>query len=216
VAAALTLDGIHTLGYGGGMTAAQPKPRLERGDWILAALRSLVGGGIQAVKVEPLARDLGATKGSFYWHFTDLSDLRQAMLALWEELATNALAEAESASNLGARERLGLLIDLVTVSPGAAVGGVGIELALREWGRTDPDANTVLQRVDDRRLAALQGMLRAAGAADAELKLKAHLIYAAVIGFESLRLTKRSKGDSVELRPALRALLVSLVEQTDA
>ena len=40
------------------------------------ALRALADGGPDAVRVEPLARALGVTKGGFYWAF----DGRQALL----------------------------------------------------------------------------------------------------------------------------------------
>ena len=45
------------------------------GDWITAALEAMRRGGVEAVAVEAIAVKLGVTKGSFYWHFRDRSDL---------------------------------------------------------------------------------------------------------------------------------------------
>ncbi|MGL4238864.1 TetR/AcrR family transcriptional regulator [Tabrizicola sp.] len=189
------------------MSGTEQKRKLARQDWILAGLRALVKGGIAAVKVEPLARAIGATKGSFYWHFNDLADLHQAMLELWEELATKAITAAVKGSGLDGRGQLMLLIDTISVRPGDVYGGVEVEPALRDWGRTDLRARAVVERVDRQRLQDLQDFLRAAGVTVAELETKAHLIYAAVIGFENLRLTTNA-----EMGPVLRTLVAELVD----
>jgi AcrR family transcriptional regulator len=182
------------------------KQRLGRNDWVLAGLRALVQGGIGVVRVEPLARDLGATKGSFYWHFKDLAELHQTMLELWEALATTAITAAVKASGRDPLGQLMLLVDMVSVRPGETYGGVQIEPAFRDWGRTDPRAREVLVRVDRQRLVDLQDFLAAAGVTETELLPKAQLIYAAVIGLENLRLTTGG-----EMAPPLRALVSQLV-----
>jgi AcrR family transcriptional regulator len=189
------------------MHGAETKPRLEPKDWVLAGLRALVRGGIQAVKVEALARDIGTTKGSFYWHFKDLSDLHQVMLELWEALATTAITAAVKHSGRDGRGQLMLLIDLVSIRPGEVYGGIEVEPALRDWGRTDPRARAVVERVDRQRLRDLQDFLAAAGVTVAELETKAHLIYAAVIGLENLRLTTGS-----DMGPPLQTLVAKLIE----
>lgn len=171
------------------MAVTEQRSRLGRNDWVLAGLRALVRGGIQAVRVEPLARDIGATKGSFYWHFRDLAALQQEMLFFWEEMATKAITAAVKASGRDGFGQLMLLVDMVSILPGEVFGGVEIEPALRDWGRTDPRARQVLERVDRQRLADLAGFLAEAGVPEAERMPKAHLIYAAVIGLEGLRLT---------------------------
>lgn len=188
------------------MSGPKTKHRLGRNDWSLAALRALVRGGIGAVKVEALARDLEATKGSFYWHFKDLAELHQTMLELWEALATTAITAAVTSSNHDPLGKLMLLVDLVSVRPDAVYGGVEVEPALRDWGRTDPRARAVVERVDRQRLADLAGFLQEAGVAETELLPKAQLIYAAVIGLENLRMTTGE-----EMGPPLRDLVLRLV-----
>src|ERR1700739_4772478 len=58
---------------------------LQRADWIRAAFARLALDGIDAVRVEVLARDLHVSKGSFYWHFRDRDELAGAMLEQWDE-----------------------------------------------------------------------------------------------------------------------------------
>src|SRR5215831_18160375 len=57
---------------------------LGRADWLKAARMALLQGGVEAVRVEKLARNLCVTKGSFYWHFRDREELLEALLREWE------------------------------------------------------------------------------------------------------------------------------------
>jgi len=74
-------------------------------DWAEVALDAIAVGGLEAVAVEPLARQLGVTKGSFYWHFTNREALVQAALERWEHLQSNAPIERAEAF-ADPRERL--------------------------------------------------------------------------------------------------------------
>jgi len=85
-------------------------------DWVRAALRALAKGGVGAVAVEPLAQQLGVTKGSFYWHFPTRDALLSAALEHWEKESTEAVIVAVD-TIADPRDRLMRL--------GAAVGGGG-------------------------------------------------------------------------------------------
>src|SRR5829696_5322648 len=67
---------------------------LKAEDWVAAARAAMAEGGIDAVAVEPLARRLGVTKGSFYWHFKDRKALLKATLERWEKESTEARISA--------------------------------------------------------------------------------------------------------------------------
>lgn len=164
-------------------------------------------GGVAAVKVEAQAHDRGATKGSFYWHFKDLGALHHAMLELWESVATTRIGAAVRASGLDGRGELMLLVEMVSIRPGAVYGGVEVEPAVRDWGRIDPHARAVLERVDRQRLLDLQEFLAEAQVPKADLARTAELIYATVIGLESLRLTT-----GAEMGPVLRGLVLGLLD----
>src|SRR5918997_901118 len=74
-----------------------PRARLTRDDWVQAALLAIAEGGTAAVAVEPLAARLGATKGSFYWHFGSRAELVAAALAAWEHRATDEFGAVDAA-----------------------------------------------------------------------------------------------------------------------
>jgi AcrR family transcriptional regulator len=180
------------------------RTRLQPGDWVVAGFRALARGGPQSVGVESLARELKATKGSFYWHFADLATLKLAMLTTWEQLATTEITASVRESGLSARDKLFLLVEKVSITPSEKFGGNAIEPAIREWGRAEPLARAALERVDRQRLADLREFLRAAGLAPMAISQAAVVIYASVIGLESLRLSAGV---------GMREPLLGLVEQ---
>jgi AcrR family transcriptional regulator len=75
------------------MVVRKSDTRLSRDDWARAALAAIARGGIEAIAVEALAARLGATKGSFYWHFKNRDALIEAALAEWERVSTDAVME---------------------------------------------------------------------------------------------------------------------------
>src|SRR3546814_11650797 len=88
------------------------KGRLSAEDWAQAALDLIAENGVAAVAVEPLARRLGVTKGSFYWHFPSRDALLQAALERWESVEQEAVfGTLETTPD--PRERLRNLFQLV-------------------------------------------------------------------------------------------------------
>jgi len=69
------------------------RTRLSSADWEAGALDLLAEQGVTAVAVEPLARRLGVTKGSFYWHFPSREALLKAALERWEKLDEETVFE---------------------------------------------------------------------------------------------------------------------------
>jgi AcrR family transcriptional regulator len=76
--------------------AAGERPNLTADDWAEAALDALASSGLDGVAVEPLARRLGVTKGSFYWHFANRQALLRAALARWERYESDDAIAAAS------------------------------------------------------------------------------------------------------------------------
>lgn len=165
------------------------RPRLTPSDWIMAGFRALISGGPEAVRIEALARDLGATKGSFYWHFKDLRGFHAAMLEAFERLATTEITTAVRRAGDGPLTQVLRLAAMVSALPEAEAGGAALEPALRDWGRTDPLARATLERVDAQRLADLCAFLGEAGLDSARAAEGAVRFYAAVLGLEALRIT---------------------------
>jgi AcrR family transcriptional regulator len=130
------------------------------------------------VRVEPLARLLKVTKGSFYWHFKDRADLLRAMLVAWRRQATLKIIERIERTHKAPLERLSQLIDLPVLGKNSP-RGASLELAIRLWAKSDPQAAEAIKEIDEQRLVHIAGLLRAAGATeDAEVEGRAYLYYA--------------------------------------
>lgn len=125
--------------------------RKSKDGWLEAALEALAEGGIDAVRVEALARSLGVTKGSFYWHFSDRGDLLAALLDRWEDAGTQAIIAEVEAAGGGTRARARRLWKRTVETPHLAA-----ELAIRTWARHEEAVATRVRRVDDRRMGYLR------------------------------------------------------------
>jgi AcrR family transcriptional regulator len=142
-------------------------------------LRALAAGGLGNLSVERLATELGATKGSFYWHFKNRSALIDAALAEWERRDTDQLIE--QASEMDApRERLRWLFSIVF----SDAAGVGIDTALLADAE-DPAVAEALERVAAKRLSYIEAQYKLMGAQAAQDR--AVLTYTAFVGLAQLR-----------------------------
>jgi AcrR family transcriptional regulator len=169
-------------------------------DWLRAAARRLAAGGVAAIAVEALARDMGVTKGSFYWHFRDRPALLAALLADWEARATAPLLDR--LKGLG-RDPLARLWGLMATV--AAEGGGALDPALRAWGLTDRAAAAAVERVDAARLDFIAGEFRALRFAASEAWTRARLLYLHLLGEHALALAPAG-GRLTEARRVLELL----------
>jgi AcrR family transcriptional regulator len=76
--------------FKGKKRAMKPVQKSERttmsaADWERAALDLIAEQGVQAMAIEPLARRMRITKGSFYWHFSSREILLEQALLRWEK-----------------------------------------------------------------------------------------------------------------------------------
>ncbi len=141
-------------------------------------MQELARGGVDAVRVEPLAVSLGVSKGSFYWHFRDRADLLAELLADWERGATASIIALVDASSDDPEARLAELLRVTTAAPEAP----DVELAIRGWGARDPAVRARLARIDERRERYVQGLIEAVGVPRQEAKHRARALYLALIG----------------------------------
>lgn len=150
--------------------------QLEAEDWERAALQAISDGGLGAVAVEPLARRLGVTKGSFYAHFSDRDELVVATLRRWEQVHVDSFTAVADRFQDPA-ERLKALIELAT---SAARGHTVISRLLLE--SDDPRVRAALRRITEFRLAHLDATFRELGVSRRTATHRATIAYAAYIG----------------------------------
>ena len=119
--------------------------------WIEAGISEIARSGVDGVRVEVLAKNLGVTKGGFYRRFRDRAALLNGILQSWSEGRIAAIEQQTSLDGTSARERLKTLVRLYSerVNP----EGMAVELAIRQWARTDQAAADAVASVDAARLA---------------------------------------------------------------
>jgi AcrR family transcriptional regulator len=161
------------------------KKRLTKEDWILAGFRALSRKGLAGLKAEALARELKTTKGSFYWHFSDVAGFQSAMLEYWQRRATEDIIAELNRDDRPAREQLRTLLEHAT-SNDQSYGGRRAELALREWGAADERVASVVHDVDRSRIAFLRSRFLLAGLDERNADQAACGLYASLIGFDQL------------------------------
>jgi AcrR family transcriptional regulator len=155
---------------------------LTAADWTEAALDALARGGLPAVAVEPLAKELGATKGSFYWHFADRQALLAATLELWERRDTDrVIAAVDASQDVETQLRRLLRLAFSSVRDGTAGGAGTVELALQA-SATHPLVAPTLDRVTKRRLAYLTRLYTQLGLSRARARDQGLLAYTAFLG----------------------------------
>jgi AcrR family transcriptional regulator len=162
-------------------TATPPRRRLGRGDWAAAALVAIGEGGIAALVIESLAERLGATKGSFYWHFKDRDELIDAALERWEQKETEEVIERLR----GFEDPAARLRRLFELAFGDNPGG-DIDVALLA-DAANPLVAPVLQRVTQRRLDFLTTAFSDLGVAPESARYHALAAYTAYVGYFELR-----------------------------
>lgn len=154
--------------------AAKKTPKLGRAEWIEAAFRTLTESGVSSIRVETLARRLGVTKGSFYWHFKDRTELLEAVLDKWQEQFVIARVETMGG---GTDDQLLNLLNIVPRQKGSYQRGGAMELAMRSWARTDERAMKAVEQVDRTRVDFVESLLAPRGHTGTEKEARAFLIY---------------------------------------
>ncbi len=149
--------------------------RLSENDWVDAGLRVLASRGFHALKAEPLAKELGVSRGSFYWHFADVEAFHLRVIAHWKALATEAvIAEIEDAQPQ--EQRLPTLLRrALSVDP-------ALEINMRSWAASYGAAAAATAEVDRRRQAYLTQILTECGTVPALAETRAAILYWTYLG----------------------------------
>lgn len=161
-------------------TAMATARQLSPGDWAGAALGAIADGGMAAVAVEPLARRLGTTKGSFYWHFANRDALLDAALVLWEQEHTEAVIVRVGAEPDPLRRLHLLLHTAIGLSQEDLIDAAVLASAQH------PAVAPVLARVTERRVGYLAQLFQELGFTPARARSRGLLAYTAYLGHTQL------------------------------
>lgn len=191
----------------GGRRKVPEKEQLSRDAWLDAAANAIADGGFDNLRVLLLAKKLGVTRGSFYWHFKDHQDLVVSFLQRWRERRLAELANLEPISD-EVEEETRRIMHLLLSDSGRHLWRMRVELAVRDLARRDQLAAQIVAEVDQARLERnVQLLTRVtndpAGAGDLGL-----LLYVATVGAQLV--TTGPIGDA-DVVGRIERLIVNLV-----
>jgi AcrR family transcriptional regulator len=151
--------------------------QLSAKDWLDQGLRTLATSGFTALKAEPLAKAMGVSRGSFYWHFADIGAFHAAILEHWRDIAVEQIITDVEAASPDRNALPALLRRAFSNKPPL------LESAMRSWAAHDPVARSAVQAVDQRRLGYVENLLRASGLPAEAARGRAQILYWAFLGF---------------------------------
>jgi AcrR family transcriptional regulator len=167
---------------------------LTRQDWIDQGLKVLANSGVEAVRVEPLAKLMKVTKGSFYWHFKNREDLLDAILQEWIAFQTNSIIEQVEKIDDDATTKLLYLFELALEDDGQ------VENAIRAWSTNDAKIAAALFEVDQRRLDYTRDLFLAIGFEPFEAMVRARMIYYSLVGESAVGIRNNQSERLAEIR----------------
>ena len=181
---------------------------LQREDWIQASWTVIATQSVDAVKIEALARHLGVSKGSFYWHFKNRADLLGALLQYWEKDTERIIQASQQAPS--AAECLLRLFDLIAQTSHQFSADTAIFL----WAEKNSQVAQRVRTVEERRIGYIKKMLCQCGFSDREAAHRAEVAYLAFLGYAG----RRSRDDTfgLSLNEFNRFLLSMLLAPTPA
>ncbi len=143
---------------------------VSKAKWLSHALDVLAAEGVQGVRIERLARDLGIAKAGFYWHFRDRNDLLQGILDYWALEFTAVVTKDTNLHEVAAERRLyGAMIRILEDDLAK------YDLAIRDWAMRDDNAAETLQIVTQSRLDFAREVFSELGFRGRQLEMRTRL-----------------------------------------
>ena len=182
--------------------------RLGRAEWIREAGVVLGETGVEAVRVEPLSKRLGVTKGSFYWHFRDRQELLVAMIDAWRQVATRAVIDLVDILSDEPAQRIRDLLGLIARMPDDR--DMWVEAGFRDWARRDRRVRLAVASVDAERIGYFRRLLLELGLSQEDAEARAFLIYSYILGEGVVSHTVTHFGRADRAERCVRQLLSDL------
>jgi AcrR family transcriptional regulator len=173
--------------------------RLNREDWFSGVLKNIAREGHVQIRVYRLAKVLGVTEGSFYWHFKNRDDFLKSLVAYWAENYTEVVVQAVNRVQGDARTRLRALVHEVISKNLTQYDFVMQALAIQE-----PVVARAIGKVYRRRMAYVASLFAEMGFRGRQLELRTEA-FVTYVSLEHGLHSKRSKKERLQLMTDLHA-----------
>ncbi len=164
-------------------------PKRDRGDWLDAARKTLISDGIERVKVEPLAVQLGVTTGSFYHHFKNRGELLDQLLEDWEKFNSGPMFKAVAMAGNDPEKQIDALFKVWLAESDYSPA---YDSAVRAWAHTSKLVEAVVRRVDEKRIELLKNIFQKFGYDEQRAFIRARIAYFHQVGYQALEIMESS------------------------
>jgi AcrR family transcriptional regulator len=141
--------------------------RMDLDTWLERALEALLAKGPQVLTVEKLCRELGVSRGSFYWHFKNRADFVRRLTEFWGTRFTQSIRDTVANAPVGPAERLMLLSEFIQ-----DLDLNRFDMSVRTWANTEPVAAEIVRRVDETRYRYVRSQFKELGFSGDELEMR--------------------------------------------
>jgi AcrR family transcriptional regulator len=152
--------------------------------WLEAAYDALLEGGVEAVKILPIAKRLRLSRTSFYWFFKDREELLAALLARWREKNSGNLVRQSQAYAESIAEAMLNIFDCWLDDD---LFDARFEFAVRSWALQSNEILAEVQNADQQRMDALRQMFERFGRDELTADVRARTTYLVQIGYLSMQ-----------------------------
>ncbi|AZT85593.1 TetR/AcrR family transcriptional regulator [Marinobacter sp. NP-4(2019)] len=173
------------------------KAQLTRDDWLDAAAGEVASGGFSQLRVLTLAKKLGVTRGSFYWHFKDHEDLVVSFLDRWRDRRLHELQYWKPQGG-DVETELRRILELLLTDASRNIRRLQVELAVRDYARRNDYAAELVTQVDEARVRQNCTLFERLSQDPQHIKDLSLLLYVATIGSQVVLTGK--KGDETAIR----------------
>ncbi len=163
------------------------RTRASREVWLEAAYDLFVTQGIEAVKIMSLAKKLNLTRTGFYWHFKDLSELHDGILDIWQTRNTGIVLERCSAP---AQSLCAALFNLIDCWIDNELFDAPLDLAIRNWARSDARLQALVEQSDEDRLEAVKALFERFGKTGDAAHYRALTVILTQTGYYSMQVSE--------------------------
>ena len=149
-------------------------------DWVKLGLQMFAEGGVDALVVEQLAKQLGSSKTSFYWYFKNRSSFVNRIIDYWHEQTTvSIIAHIQQHQASEPKQKVRQLLAVMFSSN----EGKDFIYHLRKLGASEPAYAELLLQIEQQRLDYMSGLLMQCGLIAEEARSTSELFYSYYLGW---------------------------------
>jgi AcrR family transcriptional regulator len=168
-------------------TASNANIKATREDWINLALKTLISGGVDKVRVLTMSRELEVSRSSFYWYFTSRQNMLDQLLQYWRDRNTKFIVEH---ADRPSKNIIRAVMNVFECWVDDSLFDPQLDFAVRAWARNSKSIRRVIDEADNERIEALRRMFARHDYSSEDAFVRARVLYFMQIGYYALEVNE--------------------------